>query len=104
MMEAATEQMIQKGEDDARKPYSAEVLNGKETTPCALISRLSASPAIINTKIHINSTDYLQPLPALDHHEIGIPHHQYRTLRNAQQGTGIHNVQLGTPPNSGITP
>ncbi|KAL9065297.1 MAG: hypothetical protein Q9161_008326 [Pseudevernia consocians] len=97
------------GADDAgsrrRRP---EVVHGGRIQPHGnhiIIGRRSGSPVIINNNIYVDSTDYLQPLPALN-----SPRHRYPAPPgggippNAQRAWGTRNVQFGPPPNGGIPP
>lgn len=97
------------GADDAgRRRRYPEVVPGGRTRPHGndiMIGRPSGSPIIINNNIYINSTDYLQPLPALNsqrNRTLAPP--ALRTPRNTQPTSGIHDVQFGPPPNGGIPP
>ena len=95
------------GVDDAgsRRRRSEVVLGSTQSHGNQIIIRgRSGSRVTINNNIHINSNDYLHPLPALDsrrNRDPALP--ELDAPRNAQRAPRLRNIQrLDDPPNGGI--
>lgn len=96
------------GVDATSRRRRPEIVHCVSTRPHGnhiIVNRPPGSPIIINNNIHINSDDYLQPLPALSSPRnrnpaplaLGIP-------RMAHRVSGTRNVPFIDPPNGGIPP
>ena len=94
--------------DRGRRRRDPAVVHDRITQPQGnqiVVSRPSGSHVIVNNNIHIDSNDYLQPLPALNSQRnrdpappvVGIP-------PNTQHVSGIRNYQFSSPPNGGVPP
>ena len=94
--------------DAASRRRRPEAVHGGTAQPHynhIVISGPSGSPVVVNNNIYIDSSDYLQPLPALNsprNRDSAPP--VIEMPRNAEVASRIRNFQSGPPPNGGIPP
>lgn len=95
-------------DNTGRRKRHPRLTHGGSTQPYdnhTIINRPPGNPIIINNNVYINSTDYLQPLPALNYPRSQDPASPALGISpNVQRVSGNQNIQFDPPPNGGIPP